>query len=403
MQQKKPWPPQFQGILRVELTGPDLSGFINEALSRQIGISRIVWVAENRIRLTIPVQDYFRLKPVLKKTGTKTRILKKQGLPFWWMRLKKRQFFFWGFLLFILLIFSLTSVVWSVEVEGNETVPSKEIMGLLRKEGIYVGQLKSRVPPSEEVQYRLQSRLPQMSWVGFRMEGTRVVITVVEKKRVDEREQKRGGGPVNLVAKRNAMIYDMSVERGRPSVEVKDSVKKGQLLVSGRYGDPKDPDKGKWVGAKGKVLGEVWYDSTVSVPLTQKRKVYTGNRESAWYPYLGSRIVRIPFLFPESFQYYETIQKTKALQIRNQRLPLGWVEMERLEMKWVRQKLSVKEAIALGRDRAREDLMMKVGEDGRILGEKILHPRVVDGKVVMKIHFDVLENIAVKQPILQGE
>lgn len=403
MQRKNQWPQKIQGSLRVELTGPALTRFINDALNRGIQISRIVWVSRDRIRLTLPVEDYFQLRPVLKGTGTKSRILEKKGPPFWWMRLRRRQFFLWGFLLFILLIFSLTSVIWSVEVEGNETVPSKEIVGLLQKEGVFIGQLKSRVPSNEEIQYRLQSRLPQVSWVGFRMEGTRAVITVVEKKRVDERERKGDGGPIQLVARRNAMIYDMNVERGRPVVEVNEPVKKGQLLVSGWYGDPDQPDSGKLVGAKGKVMGEVWYDSTVTVPLSQKRKVYTGNREKAWFPYIGSRMIRIPFLFPESFQRYETIRTTHALHIRDWRLPFGWVEEERLEMKWVRQKLGVNQAIALGKDRAREDLMTKVGEDGRILGEKILHPRVVDGKVIMKIHFDAVENIAVSQPILQGD
>lgn len=386
----------------MELTGPALERFINDALNRGIHISRIVWLSRNRIRLTLSVGDYFQLRPVLKGTRTKSRILEKKGLPFWWMRLRRRQFFLWGFLLFILMIFSLTSVIWSVEVEGNETVPSKEIVRLLQKEGVYIGQLKSRVPSNEEIQYRLQSGLPQVSWVGFRMEGTRAVVTVVEKKRVDEREQ-QGNGPIQLVARRNAMIYDIRVERGRPLVEVNEPVKKGQLLVSGWYGDPDQPDSGKLVGAKGKVMGEVWYDSTVTVPLAQKRKVYTGNREMAWFPYVGSRMIRIPFMFPESFQRYETIRTTHALQIRNRRLPFGWVEEERLEMKWVHQKLGVKQAIALGKERAREDLMAKMGEDGRILGEKILHPRVVDGKVIMKIHFDAVENIAVSQPILQGD
>ncbi len=403
LQRKIQWPQKIQGSLRVELTGPALTNFINNALNQGIQISQITWVSQDCIRLTLPVGDYFQLKPILKRTGTKSRILEKKGPPFWWMRLRRRQFFLWGFLLFILLIFSLTSIIWSVEVEGNETVPSKEIIAILQEEGVFIGQLKSRVPSHEEMQYRLQSRLPQVSWVGFRMEGTRVVVTVVEKKRVDEEEGKGERGPIQLVARRNAMIYDMNVERGRPVVEVNESVKKGQLLVSGWYGNPEEPDSGKLVGAKGKVMGEVWYDSTVTVPLQQKRKVYTGNREKAWYPYVGSRMIRIPFLFPESFQSYETIQTTHALQIRNWRLPFGWVEEERLEMKWVRKKLGVKQAVALGKERAREDLITKMGEDGRILGEKILHPRVVDGKVIITIHYDVVENIAVSQPILQGD
>ncbi|MDA8352233.1 MAG: sporulation protein YqfD [Firmicutes bacterium] len=403
MLQKNRWPQNVKGTLQMELTGPELARFINEAVREQLEISQITWISEEKIRLSIPVPDYFRIKPVLKRTGTKGRILSKKGLPFWLMRLRKRQFFLWGLLLFFVLLYLLTSVLWSVEVEGNETVPTKEIVRLLKKEGVFVGQLKHRIPDNEEIQYRLQAQLPQVSWVGFRVEGTRATVTVVEKKRVDEREQGEKDGPVNLVAKRAAMIYDMNVVRGRPVVEVNDSVKKGQLLVSGRYGNPDDPDSGKLAGAKGKVFGEVWYESKVTVPLQQKRKVYTGRRETARFPFLASRVVRLPFLFPETFSRYETIQQVHTLRFRDWELPFGWVEEERLEMEWVSYKLTAKEAIQLGKERAREDLLLKLGKDGRILGEKVLHPHVERGKVVMKIHFDVVENIAVQQPILQGE
>ncbi|PTX64865.1 hypothetical protein C8P63_10183 [Melghirimyces profundicolus] len=403
MRHKNQWPQKIRGSLRIELSGSELTRFINEAMAAGLEISRIVRISEERIRLTIPVPDYLRLKPLLKRTGTRSRILRKKGLPFWLLRLRRRQFFLWGILLFFLFLFSLTSVVWSVEVEGNETVPDKEIIRLLKQEGVFIGQLKHRIPDNEEVQYHLQTKLPQVSWVGFRMEGTRAIITLVEKKRVDEREKKEEDGPINLVAKRGAMIYDLRVERGRSVVNVNDVVKKGDLLVSGWYGNPETSDKGKLVGAKGKVFGEVWYESNVTVPLKQKRKVYTGNRETAWYPYLASKVVRIPYLFPESYQQYETIQKIHAIKIRHWELPFGWVEEERLEMKWVSRKLSVKQAVALGKERAREDLLMKMGDDGRILGEKVLHPHVDNDKVVMKIHFDAVENIAAKQPIFQGE
>lgn len=204
------------------------------------------------------------------------------------------------------------------------------------------------------------------------------------------------------MAKKEAVVYDLNVKRGRSLVEVNDVVKKGQLLVSGRYGD-QDTDEGEWVGAKGKVLGEVWYESNVTVPLQRKRKVYTGNREKAWYPYIATQVIRIPFLFPESYDKYETIRKTNTPRIKDYPLPFGWVEEERLETRWVSRKLSVKQAIALGKERAKEDLLFQLGKDGRILDEKVLHPRVDNGKVVMKIHFDVVEEISVKQPVLQGE
>ncbi|MDR6225047.1 sporulation protein YqfD [Desmospora profundinema] len=397
------WPRQLTGQLVVELTGPELIRFINEATRVRLELQSITWMGTGKVRLTLFVSDFFRLRPLLRSTGTKVRIIRKKGFPFWWMRLMRRRFFAWGILLFLLLLFSLSSVVWSVEVEGNERIPESELRTLLREEGVYIGQLKYRMKSAEEIQYRLGEKMPQLSWVGFRMEGTRAVLTVVERKRVEEERDPTDRGPVNLIAKRGGLIVDMHVERGRPVVEVKDVVKKGQLLVSGRYGNPAQTETGSLVGAKGKVWGQVWYESEVEVPLVQKRKVYTGNREKGYYPFIASRIVRLPFWQEESFTQLESIQHVKAIQFGRWRLPFGWVEEERLEMEWVKQKIPEKEAIALGVERAREDLLSQMGEGSRVVDQKVLHPRVDSGKVVMKIQFDAIEDIAHPQPILQGE
>lgn len=396
-------PHQINGQLVVELTGPELTRFINEANRARLQLRSITWVGPEKIQLILPVKDFFRLRPLLRSTGSKVRILHKQGFPFWWARLMRRRFFAWGMVMFIIILIGLSSVVWSVEVEGNEFIPESELRALLREEGVYVGQLKHRIQSTEEIQYNLTAKTPQLSWVGFRIEGTRAVLTVVEKKRVEEGENEGEQGPVNLIAKRSGLIYEMQVERGRPVVEVKDVVKKGQLLVSGYYGNPEQSEGGKLVGAKGKVWGQVWYESEVEVPLVQKRKVYTGNRESGYYPFVASRIVRPPFWQKESSTDFETIQHVKALQMGSWRLPFGWVEEERLEMEWVQKKIPEKEAIALGVERAKEDLIAQMGEGSRVVDQKVLHPRVDNGKVVMKIQFDAIENISQSQPILQGD
>jgi len=177
------------------------------------------------------------------------------------------------------------------------------------------------------------------------------------------------------------------------------------LLVSGVYENPEESESGsgRLVGAKGKVWEEVWYDSHVVVPLEQKRKVYAGNRDKGYYPYVASRIIRLPFLYPVPFKDYETVERVYVLRLLKWRIPVGWVEEERLEMKWIKRRLTPREAINLGRELARWDVMERIGRDGRILMEKVLQPRVDSGKVYMKVHFDVIENIAVSQPILQGE
>jgi similar to stage IV sporulation protein len=397
------WPREWSGQLVVDLTGGEVSRFINEATRAGFELRSITWMGPSRVRCTLFVPDFFRLRPLLRSTGTKVRIVQKKGFPFLWMRFMRRRFFALGVLLFLLLLFGLSSVVWSIEVEGNERIPETELRTLLREEGVYIGQLKQRIKPAEEIQYRLGEKMPQLSWVGFRIEGTRAVLTVVEKKQVEDLPEKQEQGPVHLVAKRGALITDMQVERGRPVVEVQDVVKKGQLLVSGRYGDPQNEETGHLVGAKGKVWGQVWYESVVEVPLTQKRKVYTGNRTDGYYPYIAARMIRFPFAQKELFAQSESIHHVKTIRWGGWRLPFGWVREERLEMEWVEKKLSKQEAIALGVERAREDLLSQMGEESSILDQKVLHPRVDSGKVVMKIQFDAVENIADPQPILQGE
>ncbi|SDW14344.1 similar to stage IV sporulation protein [Marininema mesophilum] len=405
------WPQSFKGSLHIDIRGENLADFINQATKAGLHLSKILWVDDQRICLTIPVADFYRLRPFLRSTKTRVRIRNKVGLPFWIARVKRRHFFLWGMGLFIAIIIFLSSLVWSVEVEGNEIVPTREILSSLQQEGVYVGQMKSQIPKISHLQHHLMEKIPRLSWVGFRIEGTRAILTVVEKKRITEEEQKGEHRRVNLVAKRSGMVTDIQVERGHPLVDVNDIVKKGQLIVSGRYGDKKktpdtvkdDPIEEKFVGAEGKVLGEVWYESTVTVPLTQKRKVYTGRRVRETHPYLAGRVVRLPFITTDLEGEAEFIQRVHKINVWKWTLPFGWVKEEQLAMKWVYRKLSQKNGILIGRQQARVQMLSRLGEDGRILEEKILHASEQSGKVVMKIHFTVIENIASPQPILQGE
>ncbi|MER2140433.1 MAG: stage IV sporulation protein, partial [Priestia megaterium] len=44
-----------------------------------------------------------------------------------------------------------------------------------------------------------------------------------------------------------------------------------------------------------------------------------------------------------------------------------------------------------------------LGEDAKIKGEKVLHQEQDNGKVRLSIHYQVIENIANTQPIIQGD
>jgi similar to stage IV sporulation protein len=76
-------------------------------------------------------------------------------------------------------------MVWKVEIEGAEKIPPQNIKKALELKGVHFGQLKSRLPETSTIQNEILAQFPHLSWVGFRVEGTRVVLTVVEKKRAE--------------------------------------------------------------------------------------------------------------------------------------------------------------------------------------------------------------------------
>jgi similar to stage IV sporulation protein len=397
-------PSNFKGKIECICEGEHLTSLLNQAVQQGMELENIEWLDGHRIRLKVPLSEFLSFYRIARKSRNRVRIVKKEGLPFLLKRLKRRKFFVAGSVLFFVLILLFTSLVWNVKVEGTEKIPMQHVQALLKKEGVYPGQWKMRLPDREEVQYRLLSQLPQASWVGVRVEGTRVVVTVVEKREKDPSGEQNGdAGPVHLVATKNALIYDLKVERGNPMVEVNDVVKEGQILVSGIYGDLNDSKSKKIVGAKGKVWGEVWYESSVEIPLERKRKVYTGRREKHVYPYLFSHVMKNPFHRKPPYKSTEVMDHFHFLKLGRWELPVGWVEREELEMEWMKERLSVDEAVQEGLVHAKEDLLKKTGSDGRILGQKVLQKRQENGKVYLKVHFDVIENIAKIQPILQGE
>jgi similar to stage IV sporulation protein len=196
---------------------------------------------------------------------------------------------------------------------------------------------------------------------------------------------------------------DMQIQRGRPVVGLNEVVQKGDLLVSGKYGDPLQETDDQIVGAKGKVLGEVWYESEVTVPLQVHRKEYTGRRDKHTHFFIGTKVLRNPFRKSLDLKQYETTQITRSFYVGNWKMPFGLVDEERLEMNFLQYRRTLSEAIQLAKLSAKEEMMTYLGSDGKIVNEKVLHQRVDNGKVYLKIHFDVVENIAVSQPILQGE
>ncbi len=367
-------------------------------------MENVFWVDKSQLEVTLSLPDFFRLIPYLRRYQIRIRLKRKQGMPFWIRKIKKRVYFYIGFLLFIVLLFVLSSFIWQIEIVGAETIPHEQVYGVLQKEGIFKGQLKFRLPKEKEIQERLLKSFSQASWIGFQLEGTRAIVTIVMKKQIEEQsEDQKDEGPVDLIAGKDALVVDMQIQRGRAVVGLNEVVQKGDLLVSGKYGDPLQETDDQIVGAKGKVLGEVWYEAEVAVPFLVHRKEYTGRRDRKTHFFVGTKVLHNPFKKSLDLKQYETTQTMRSFYLGNWKMPFGLVDEERLEMNLLKYRRTFSEAVQLAKQSAKDEMISYLDADGKIINEKVLHQRVDNGKVYLKIHFDVVENIAVSQPILQGE
>ncbi|MNP36863.1 putative stage IV sporulation protein YqfD [compost metagenome] len=90
---------------------------------------------------------------------------------------------------------------------------------------------------------------------------------------------------------------------------------------------------------------------------------------------------------------------------RSTKLPLGWMSEHVMEIEERSETITPEEAKRQGLDSAVRDILVKYGSESQIISRKILHENQENGKVYIKVLFEVEELITEELPIVynQGE
>lgn len=388
---------RLRGFVRLELHGRKLEKLLNELTARRYAVWDIRRTGPDAVGLCISLRDFFRLRTLCKETGSRVRIRirERHGFPFALDKLGRRKMFLTGFGLFFVSIFILSSLVWRVDVEGYDKLTPGEVLQAAKEQGIYRFQWKFRLDEPDKLSRELQSRLPGTAWVGVDIQGTRIHIKVVESARPEQRELQ---SPRHLVATKNALVTSILAEKGKPLVRPKMNVSKGDILISGIIGNETNQET---VVAQGTVRGIVWEEATVEIPLTLTRKVYTGESQTRSYLVIGNRGLQVSGYGKAPFGQSETISERKTVHWRNWALPFGWLKETELESRVEEIPLDPEEAKRIALEQARAEVVADAGKDAVWRGEKIiLHEKSDNGKVYMKVLFEVEQQIAIEQPIV---
>jgi similar to stage IV sporulation protein len=394
---KNQWLEYFSGIVSVKISGRGIERLINQLIRNGISVWNVKRYGTDTVILNLKLTDIKKLRFLVRESECKVTFQNRIGVPFLYKRLLKNSGLVVGAFLFIFVILLLSNMVWRVEVNGANPATEHQIHKQLDKMGIKPGKLQFFVENVETIQRNLTNSIQVITWVGVELRGTTFHLQVVEKKQPEKPEEL---GPRNLIAKKEAVITKLYVEKGQKLVDLHQHVQPGQILVSGIIGKEGQTEI---VSAKGEILGETWFKSKVELPIQSTFQVYNGNEKRKYAIKVSNFNIPIWGFGKPEFTDYETDSTQHKIHFLKWELPIAFVNSTLREREQVTRIYSEEEALEVAKDIARKDIKSKLNEDAMIKGENVLHQAIENGKVKLSIHFQIIENIAEGQPIIQGD
>lgn len=220
----------LEGMIKLSLTSAEIPRVLEYLANQHVSIYDTVFVDPFCIHFFVRQKDLKKVLSILEKRGEKTQILQRWGLKFTIANMKNRPALLGAFVALFLLTCWLPSRVLFVRVEGNQKVPTRQILEQAEQCGVAFLASRREVR-SEKMKNALLECNPQLQWAGINTYGCTAVITVRERNDIHFEPQE--GGISSIIASRDGVIRDITVQQGNAQCRVGQAVRKGQVLVSG--------------------------------------------------------------------------------------------------------------------------------------------------------------------------
>ena len=275
-------------LVKGEVTGKVESGFPERVLNlcAEYGIAfwDLNWASPVEFTFTMTRRDWKRLRRLSKRLDCDMTAVGWKGTPFFLGRIRHRYGLWVTLGICTALVFLGSFFIWDFEVEGNETVSRQEILRVLDRYGVGFGTYGFHVDSSALRNYVLLD-IPELSYIAVNVKGCRAYVQVRERIPAPEIISKREPG--NTVAAKDALVTAVQPWDGEKMVLPGTMVKAGQMLISGVVQD--DVSGVRYLRGMGKIYGRTWYHLQCRVPLTEEKKVYTGEEKTRQAVLIGKK------------------------------------------------------------------------------------------------------------------
>ena len=302
----------FRGYLLIRLSGVYSEKILTQIATKKIGIWNLRYQNGN-ITGKIFAKDFKRLRELRKSTGIKIHILKKSGFPFFIRRHKNRVGLIVGAVIFFVILEFLSSYVWIINVEGNKTSNSSDILITLKEIGVSEG-MRTEDIDSKIMAQRLLLKRNDLAWASLNLEGCVLNVNVTETKNTDIKKEKL---PVNQIASRDGVVRKIDAVSGDVRVKVGDNVHKGDILISGII---ENMTSTVFVHSGGKVIAQVEEVYKARDDFLQNAVLKTGKRKNKRVlEILG---IKIPLFLAKKEKRANVSYKCGQIKIMDKKVPL---------------------------------------------------------------------------------
>lgn len=355
----------FSGYLAISFIGARVERLINLCLQQGIPIWDIYTTRNGVVVGKTSISGFRRMRPVVRKSGVRVRIIKRRGLPFLVQKLWQRSAFTAGALLFIFGLYLMGSVIWFVEVTGTEDLSPSIVLQAAAQLGVRPGAWRNHLL-SSELSRELVLLVPELSWAGVELRGSRATIEVVEKKLVAVQPKPAG----DVVALKGGVINKIVPMNGQAAVKAGDTVQPGQVLINGCFRVEDDTEM-RYVHAEGIVTARVWYEGNGVSALRRLSCRPTGNTYIRDVLIIGGRALMLRGATEIPFDLYEVEQQSVPLIWRNLGAPVEHIVETYSELVEEYEQVSFAEAQSEALEIARQSALEQLPDDVTIADQII--------------------------------
>ncbi len=299
----------FTGYLTITVSGKFCERFIQVCAVNNILLWDIVKVSKSSIRCKISARAFRKLPKISYNTAVSVHINIKHGLPFLINKYKERKIALFSVIIFISLVIVANQFVWGIEVRGNLNIPEEKILSALNQSGLRVGMLKSKID-QRELKKDSMLLIPELAWLWVDKRGSKIIVEVREK--IETPEVLGPNEYYNIVARKDALIENMTVKEGVPVVEMGETVIAGTVLVTGKIPVPAK-QLTRYVKASAIINARVWYEKKELFSILSFTRHETGKKKTHYTLNFSKNSLRLFHKDKIPYENYDLEEKNTSL------------------------------------------------------------------------------------------